>query len=385
MSTLTSSPKIIAIEWAELQGRRPRHAGRNARLGDHGTGVRVPVARLTSEDGHRGFGVCRADETHARQILGRRFDELFDRETGTRPNALSFDIPLWDLAGKRVGRPVYALAAAMAGNTADPPRRIPCYDTSLYFDDLHLSATADAAALLAAETSEGYDRGHRHFKIKVGRGARHLPLEEGTVRDIAVICAVRAAAGSDATLMIDANNGYNLNLTKRVLAETADCNLFWLEEAFHEDAELYRDLKAWMADQGLSVLIADGEGQASPSLLDWARDGIVDVVQYDIFGYGFTPWLALGRQLDAWGVRAAPHHYGRHLGNYVSAHLAGAIDGFTFVEWDEATTPGVDTTAYHIEEGCVILPDAPGFGLDLDEARFQQAIAANGYSVSTSS
>ena len=71
--------------------------------------------------------------------------------------------------------------------------RVPCYDTSLYFDDLHLADEAEAAALIAAEAREGYERGHRAFKIKVGRGARHLPLEEGTRRDIAVIRAVREA------------------------------------------------------------------------------------------------------------------------------------------------------------------------------------------------
>ena len=53
---------------------------------------------------------------------------------------------------------------------------------------------------------------------------------------------------------------------------------------------------------------------------DWARDGHVDV-QYDIFSHGFSNWLRTGAQLDNWGVRTAPHHYGRHLGNYVSGHL----------------------------------------------------------------
>ncbi len=181
--------------------------------------------------------------------------------------------------------------------------------------------------------------------------------------------------------MIDANNGYNLNLTKRVLAETADCALFWLEEAFHEDNVLYTDLRAWMAEQGLDVLIADGEGQASPTLLDWAQAGIVDVIQYDIFSYGFTPWLALGQRLDGWGVRAAPHHYGRHLGNHYAGHLAAAIEGFTFVEWDEVETPGVDSSAYAVENGQVHIPNRPGFGLILDEERFQHAAMQNGYSV----
>jgi L-alanine-DL-glutamate epimerase-like enolase superfamily enzyme len=206
-----------------------------------------------------------------------------------------------------------------------------------------------------------------------------MPLEAGTARDIAVIQAVRAAVGPQSTLMIDANNGYNLNLAKRVLADTAACNLFWLEEAFHEDRILYQDLKAWLQAQGLPVLIADGEGQASPTLLEWAQEGVVNVIQYDIFSYGFTPWLHLGQQLDQWGVRSAPHHYGGFYGNYAACHLASAIRHFAFVEWDEATTPGIDTAGYKIRDGQVIVPATPGFGLHLDEEIFQRAVAADGW------
>ena len=129
------------------------------------------------------------------------------------------------------------------------------------------------------------------------------------------------------------------------------------------------------------MLIADGEGGAPPELMDWARAGLVDVIQYDIFSHGFSHWLRSGAQLDAWGVRAAPHHYGRHVGNHVSGHLATAIDGFTFVEWDEVTTPGLDTSAYRVDEGHVVLPDAPGFGLALEEDVFRAAVKDGGFEI----
>jgi len=372
------NPRITTIEHATLEGTRPRPAGSNARLGPHGSTVRVAIARVTTEDGESGFGVCRLGEDALRPLLGMRLNDVFTREGGTEPAWRGVDFPLWDLAAKRAGQPVYALAAAMGGGPVGQPPRVPCYDTSLYFDDLHLEDDAEAAALLAAEAQEGYDRGHRAFKIKVGRGGRHLPTEAGTRRDIAVVHAVRAAVGSEATLLLDANNGYTLNLTKRVLTETAACRIGWIEEAFHEDAVLYRDLKEWLGRENLPILIADGEGDASANLLTWAREGIVDVVQYDIFGHGFTTWLATGRQLDAWGARTAPHHYGGHLGNVVTGHLAPAVDGFTYVEWDEATTPGIDTSRYTVADGHVTLPDAPGFGIDLDDERFRAAVAAEG-------
>ena len=374
-----TSPRISKIEWGMLNGTRPRHAGSNARLGDHGSVVRVPLARITTDDGATGSGSCRVPAALAHTILGQPLEALFDSQQGTQGLAMGFDFPLWDLMAKRAGLPVYALAAQMVGKSTTSPQEVPCYDTSLYIDDLHLADDTAAATLIAEEAQEGWARGHRAFKLKIGRGARHMPLEAGTQRDIRVIHAVRAAVGEQAPLMLDANNGYNLNLTKRVLAETASCNILWMEEAFHEDRVLYEDLQDWMQKEHLSVLIADGEGQASPTLLDWAETGVVNVVQYDIFSYSFTPWLALGQKLDSWGVRSAPHHYGGHYGNYAAPHLAAAIDGFSFVEWDEATTPGLDGSGYTVQEGRVQVPASPGFGLTLDEAAFQAAVAAGGY------
>lgn len=370
---------IRSIEWAMLEGQRPRSAGCNARLGEHGATVRVPVARITTEDGASGWGRCRATRQEAEAIVGQPMNTLFDPTSGTLPACLPLDLPLWDLAAKRHGQPVYQLVAAMRGKSLEDGLHVPCYDTSLYIDDLHLAEENDAAALIAEEAHQGFARGHRAFKIKIGRGARHMALEAGTLRDIAVIRAVRAAVGADAPVMLDANNGYNLNLAKRVLTETADCNIFWLEEAFHEDRVLYEDLQAWMKQQGLSVLIADGEGDASPHLLRWAQEGVINVVQYDIFSYGFTAWIQLAQQLDEWGVRSAPHHYGAHLGNFVSCHLAPAAEHFAFVEWDEVSTPGIDSSHYRIEAGLVQVPERPGFGLDLDEEIFTQAIERGGY------
>lgn len=381
------SSRIVRVEWARLEGVRPRLAGCNARLGEHGLYVRPGVARVTLDDGSVGIGPSRATREAAEAIVGLSLDEAFGVDpAGGRVGASDVGRPvefaLWDLAAKRAEQPVWALASHLVGAPAPAaPLTVRCYDTSLYIDDLHLDDESAAAALIASEARDGYERGHRGFKIKVGRGAMHMPLEEGTRRDVAVIRAVREAVGDDCRVAIDANNGYNLNLTKRVLGETAECRLFWVEEPFHEDAMLYRNLREWLAKEGLATLIADGEGQASPTLLDMAREGLVDVVQYDIQSFGFTPWLEVGRQLDGWGRRSAPHHYGGFFGNFTSGHLAGPLRGFVAVEWDEATVPGVDTSRYQVREGTVTLPDEPGFGLDYDEAMLARAIEKDGFVV----
>lgn len=362
------SPTITRIEWAPLPGERPRLAGSNARLGVHGKSVTCPIARVTTSDGAQGFGWCRISQDEAVAWIGKPVPTALEEI----PFALEY--PLWDRAGKLAGQPVYALA-----NGSLTELSAPCYDTTLYFDDLHLTDDGAAADLIASEALEGVAFGHRNFKIKVGRGGMHMPVEAGTSRDIAIIRAVRAAVGPTAKILIDANNGYNLNLTKHVLGATADADIYWIEEAFHEDPMLYANLREWMTAEGLSVLIADGEGDASPRLLEWAKIGLIDVVQYDVLRPGFTRWWSLGPQLDGWNVRSAPHAYGGVFGVYAAPHLAARIRGFTFAEVDPAEVDGLDGSAYTIRNGQVHVPNLPGFGLGLDETLYTKLVDEKGF------
>jgi len=376
-----NNPRLMRIEAGYLAGKRPRNAGSNARLPVHGIDVRESFARLHFEDGSSGFGFSRVTADQAQALLGQNLVSLISLENGTTAHAASINFPLWDVLGQRAGKPLYQLLAR-SGFDSDAPFTVPCYATGLYFDDLHLKEDKAAVELIASEARTDYERGHKAFKLKVGRGALHMPLMEGTQRDIAIIRGVREAVGAGLPLMIDANNGYNLNLTKWVLSETADCDVYWMEEPFHEDRVLYKHLHEWLAEQHLSVLIADGEGQASPSLMDWAQAGVVDVIQYDLRDCGLDDWLQKARQLDAWGVKTAPHNYGSAFGGFASCQVASALEHFTFVEWDQIDLIGLDTSDYAIQEGRIHVPTTAGFGLRLDNTVFEKSVKAEGFSVS---
>lgn len=384
---MNTHSSITRIEQATLPGGRPRSNGCNARLGAHGADIRSPVLRVIAADGSTGFGWGRVDIDDARALLGMRLDDAFlprtepDEPPLVRPEYRSLEYPLYDLVARAAGVPVYQYITP--GREVASPLRARCYDTSLYMDDLDIDDDREAAELIAGEALEGFDRGHRGFKIKVGRGGMHMEVERGTRRDIMVINAVRAAVGGGSRIMIDANNGYNLNLTKRVLAETAESEVYWVEEAFHEDATLYRHLKAWMDDRGVSTLIADGEGDAATRLEDWAKEGLVDVLQYDIRGPGFAFWLDRSRDYDRWGVRSAPHHYGGYFCNYAAAHLSAAVRGFEAIEWDECDVEGLSAPGYSISDGLLSVPVSPGFGIELDMDIFCKAVSDNGYVVET--
>ncbi|HEX2912013.1 MAG TPA: enolase C-terminal domain-like protein [Chloroflexia bacterium] len=385
---LDNSCKLEKIEWTSLPGERWRAAGANARLGVHGKKVKVVLARISAGD-VQGFGWAMLSPEIAKNFLDVPLREMFYREEPLRvlPEYRLLEFPLLDWWGQVNRRPVYQLLKASAGlrnsglNQAEE-LSVPCYDTSLYFDDLELQDEKAAVALMQSEALEGWARGHRAFKIKVGRGARHMPLAEGMQRDVAIVNAIRQAVGPTATLMADANNGYNLNLTRQFLSLTRAARLFWLEEPFHEDNILLEDLQEWLTRENLATLIADGEGQADPRLLEWAKAGLVDVIQYDLREYGFGRWLELGALLDAAKVKSGPHNYGGLYGNYASAHLAPAIANFLYVEWDGREARGLDTSSYEIREGRLIVPQRPGFGLGLDEAYFSQRVKEEGWQIS---
>lgn len=369
--------KITRIEGATLGGCRPRPVGCNARLGSHGGLISVSVVRVTTDAGPSGFGWSQCDRVRAAQIVGRTLDD--DLRVSIPKDLRIVEYPMLDLIGKVHGKSV----AELISNGGDPKRPVKCYDTTLYFDDLHISDTTEAAEFIASEALEGVERGHRSFKIKVGRGAMHMPVMEGVRRDIAVIqgvhSAVSGAVGPHACIMIDANNGYNLNIAKMVLGETSSCGVYWIEEAFHEDPRLYEELKNWMSQRDIKTFIADGEGDAAPHLLEYAKANLIDVVQYDIHRPGFSFWCELGPSLDSWGVHSAPHHFGGYLGNFTSCHLASCIQRFASVEWDEASVEGLESTAYVVHEGTVTVPDMPGFGIELDEKVFCEAVKKTGF------
>ena len=92
--------RIVRIEWAVLSGRRPRKAGCNARLGEHGQEVRLPIARLTTGDGATGFGWSRISPQGAAALAGFTLDRAFDLQDGVGESWRALEYPIWDLAGQ---------------------------------------------------------------------------------------------------------------------------------------------------------------------------------------------------------------------------------------------------------------------------------------------
>jgi L-rhamnonate dehydratase len=383
LGTAKRGEHIVRVEWGLLEGTRPRTLGKNARLRAHGSALRVPLCRITTSEGARGVGLSRIGEELAGQALGQPVSAMFSPEAGTSDAWSGLDYPLWDLAGVRAGQPVYRLGPPAGPTAPSPPATVACYDTSLYFDDLGIEDDdpQPGAEVVAAEAASGYERGHRAFKVKVGRGGRWMSPAAGLERDVAVTLGVREAIGPRCALFADANNGYTLNGARAFLEKTAGAAVGWLEEPFHEDAVLLEALREWVARSGLHVLVADGESASADAAYELAARGLLDVVQCDILATSFSGWRRLGPSLDAIGVGSAPHHFGLYLGNYVSGHLCGAVRDLRYVEWDESTVPGLEATGYRFSEGFLALSPEPGFGIEVDDGRYRRAVESTGFDV----
>ena len=369
-----SEHRIQRIEACTLHDRYPRLVGRNARRGHHGTGGQYQIRILTTDKGARGWGMSHGPDEQVQKFVGAKVSDLFDVVEGTNEDALLLDIPLHDLAGSILGLPVYAILGAKG------PRKLPIYSGAIYFDDLDPENKPRGIAGVLTSCQQDYEAGYRAFKLKIGRGFKWMPKEEGIKRDIEVTRAVREKF-PNCLILVDANDGYTCEDMIRYLSAVADCDLFWIEEPFPENKDDLMRLKEHMAKVGCKALIADGETRTERSSKWWRYGGysqrhienlfalaeakLVDVFVLDLGIVGFTNWRHIMPELERAGVKASPHTWGWIPRPCYVAQLAAGVGNVIIIEGIPGKTEGVDYSAYKFVDGQIIVPDLPGFGLKL--------------------
>ena len=360
--------KIVRIEKVVMKFKRPRVVGRNARIGIHGDTVTDPVVRIHTNSGAIGVGWARLDREEAEALVGKPVGDVFQLPSGSTEAGAAIDLPLWDLVAKLSGQPLYQLLGARGS------RAVELYDGSIYIDDLDAS-DEEAVAIFHEEVKTGHEYGYKNFKIKVGRGARWMPVTEGTDRDVLVIHSVREAAGADAKILIDANNGTTLNIAKDILTRCEAVGIYWFEEPFHEDRSFNEALKHFIVQKGYDTLVADGESGPPPTYFDMVKRGWIDVVQHDFRAKGLTWWRETAAMIEPWGGQCAPHCWGSLIERYAHAHFAASIPHFSLQEAAPAAMPGIVLDGWAMRDGCLIVPDTPGTGFDLEAAAIAEGIA----------
>ena len=363
------SERIARIEKVVLQFERPRSIGRNAMGGEQRTTLFDPVVRIHTDSGAVGVGWSSLEREDAEGLVGKSLGELFRLPDGCLPPGLKVDLPLWDLAAKLSDQPLYRLLGARGS------REVGVYDGSIYMNDL--GATDDQAAeIIRDSVRSGQARGYGHFKIKIGRGARWMPIMEGLERDILVIHAVRVAAGPDAKIMIDTNSGGTLNTTKETLRQCADVGIYWFEEPFHEQRSLVQDLHEFIEENGYGTFIADGESSPPKNFFDMVEAGWIDVVQQDFRLEGLTWWKATADRIEPWGALCGPHCWHSVIERYAHAHFAASVPHYTMLEAAPAETPGIVLDGWGMRDSKLIVPDTPGTGFDIDPDVLERSVKA---------
>lgn len=213
----------LTVERREVGLREP-HAAVHGTIGsrelfavvlDDGDGEpgRGEAAPLESYDGVSGDLVAAALAAHTRTIAALPSDatgpQVLDacREAADLPQAVAaVDLALWDRAARRAGRPVAALL------TDHPAADV---EVNATIGALDRAGAADAAARAARD-------GFRCIKVKVGVGD-----------DAGRVAAVRALAGPDVALRLDANGAWTVDEAVRAIEALAPAGLELVEEPVH--------------------------------------------------------------------------------------------------------------------------------------------------------
>jgi L-alanine-DL-glutamate epimerase-like enolase superfamily enzyme len=375
------SVAIKSVALAPFEGRFHRFVAMNSYdKAPKGHTYPQTMVRIATDQGIEGVGVMGYAAPNAelhqslKRLIGANPLELYEmkdgRIVGRSPGFADIlgryrflDGALMDLIGKLSGKPVWQLIGKSARD------RVEVYDGTLYFSDVWFRDRGVRAVV--EETEEAQKKGYRGVKLKLGRGWKWMDKEEGLRRDIEVVRAVRKAVGPQMKLMTDANNGYQKDPERawRLLAETADANLYMIEEIFPEDVQQYTDLRAKMHQAGMKTLIADGENASNIALfkpyLEPRR--LMDILQMDIRTGGLLDNLTLARMGEAAGAVSIPHNWGSQVGGLMGLHLAKAVPNVIAAEDDRSTCDLIVAEGYEFRNGTYSVPERPGLSIRVNE------------------
>ena len=345
----------------------------------------ICMTRLRADDGAEGWGQVapyNADITAAvihRQIaphaLGKdsdnidalveRIPELEHKFPGAylRRALGGLDLALWDMRGKRQGKSVCELL----GGT---PRPFPVYASSMRRD---ITPEDEAERLARLRDSHGFDA----FKFRVGRECGH-DQDEWPGRSEAIVPAVRRALGPDVALLVDANSCYTPKKAievGRMLEDNGVCHF--------EEPCPYWEFE-WTAEVTRALELDVTGGEQDVSLTLWRRmieTGVVDIPQPDIcYIGGLSRTLRVAAMAHRAGLSIVPHSANLSLVTVFTLHMMGAIEnagpyvefaieGLDYYPWQD----GLFSPALEARDGKVMIPDGPGWGVEISTAWLAQA------------
>ena len=334
--------------------------------------------RATAEDGAQGWGQVApyyADitgEVLHRQVapyalgmdcgdIDAMLDEVRDREhkfpgAYLRRAMGGVDTALWDMAGKRAGKPVCALIGGSPG-------RVRAYASSMKRD---ITPDAEAERFCRLRDTDGFDA----FKFRIGREVGR-DQDEWPGRTEEIVPKVRRALGEDAALLVDANSCYSPARAIEVGHMLQEHGI----SHYEEPCPYWEFEQTRQVTEALEIDVTGGEQDCMMANWKGMIDGrIVDVLQPDIcYLGGLSRTLRVARMAEAAGMPITPHAANLSMVTLFTMHLLRAIpnagkylefsiEGRDYYPWQE----GIFTSdPYVIRDGQAEVTDAPGWGVEV--------------------
>ncbi|MCB1741949.1 MAG: mandelate racemase/muconate lactonizing enzyme family protein [Gammaproteobacteria bacterium] len=288
-------------------------------------------------------------------------------------HARTLGVPCYDLLGGRLRDRIRVYWSHCATWRINHPSYYPPAITSLDGVKL-LGEEVRERGFTALKTnvfdySSGTPRGWRPGFATPFEPARNV--ERQVVRDLRMhLEAMREGAGPDIDILLDLNFNCATEGYVKILRQTADLDLFWVEiDSYNPQALGYIRSQSPHPISSCETLFGLRE------FLPYFGAQAMDVAIIDAVWNGVWQSMKIAAAAEAYEVNVAPHNFYGHLCSMMNAHFAAAVPHLRIMEIDIDRLAWDDELFSHapqFEDGHLLLPDRPGWGTEPIEAALEK-------------
>ena len=345
------------------------------------------LVKVTSDTGVVGWGECYASSIgpdamkHViRDVFGRHmasenpenielmFRRVYSSGFTQRPDLTvigawsGLEMACWDMVGKDRDRPIHAL---IGGRMND---RIRAY-TYLYPQSHHPLPAFWADADMAAESAVAMvEKGYTAVKFDPAgpytmRGG-HMPSMHDISTSVTFCKAIRDAVGNRADLLFGTHGQFSTAGAIRMGQALEPYYPLWYEEPTPPDADMGRVCDA------VRIPVATGERLTTKSEFAAALRQGVQILQ-PALGRAGGIWECkkIAAVAETFNAQMAPHLYAGPIEWAANIQLAASIPNILMAETIETSFhAALVKNTLTVEGGYIPVPDAPGLGIEVDEA-----------------
>jgi galactonate dehydratase len=290
---------------------------------------------------------------------------------------------LVDIAAKALDAPVYAL---LGGAMRDRLKLYWSHCGSYLMNDKaatvmempRMRSLDDVVALGSRVRDSGFkalktniflfDRDPGMYMPGFGRtpGGPELNVEKSIIDGLRdQLEAFREGAGPDMGIHLDINFNCKTEGYLQITRALDDLGLTWFEIDLFDPTAL-RHIRNSNRTPIASCESLYGVREFRP----YFENHSMDVAIIDLPWNGVWQSMKIAAMAEAYEINVAPHNFYGHLSTIMSAHLCAAVPNFRIMEIDVDDVPWKDdivTYVPEIEDGHLMLPKGPGWGVELNE------------------